>query len=112
MARQVVAASPYRIEDEGWSAELYLHRASWHDKAAQFAVDVLAGLPGNDVPPACVLDIARLEDGRFAVLETNTVWAAGLYGCDPDAVLHAVLAAQHPVEPKWLFRPADRLTLP
>jgi len=65
-----------------------------------------------DVPPACVLDIARLADGRFAVLETNTAWAAGLYGCDPDGVLQAVLAAQRPADPAWLFQPGDPLVLP
>ncbi len=59
--RQVLATSPYRIEDEGWSAELVLHRACWHDDAAQFAADVLAALPDDDVPPACVLDVARLR---------------------------------------------------
>jgi hypothetical protein len=105
--RRVVAASPYRIEDEGWSRELFLHRASWHDEAAQFAAGVLAGLHDTDVPPACVLDIARLTDGRFAILETNTAWAAGLYGCEPAGVMEAVLAAQRPVEDAWLFQPGD-----
>lgn len=109
VGRDVAAWSPYRIEDEGWSAELFLHRASWHDDAARFAAAVLADAAEDDVPPACVLDIARLTDGRFAVLETNTVWAAGLYGCDPVAVLRAVLAAQNPADAGWLFDPGDRL---
>lgn len=108
--RRVLTASPYRIEDEGWSAELFLHRASWHEQAAQFANDLLASLPDNDVPPACVLDIARLTDGGFALLETNTAWAAGLYGCDPHAVLAAVLAAQRPASAEWLFEPGNPMT--
>lgn len=110
VGRDVVTASPYRIEDEGWSAELWLHRASWHEQAAQLAADLLADLPEDDVPPACVLDVARLDDGRLAVLETNTAWAAGLYGCDPDAVLRAVLAAQRPADPRWVFDPGVPLT--
>lgn len=110
VGREVLTASPYRIEDEGWSAELFLHRASWHDRAAEFASEVLAALPEDDVPPACVLDIARLSDTSFAVLETNTVWATGLYGCDPDAVLKAVLAAQRPADSKWLFQPGAPMT--
>lgn len=111
VGRQVLTASPYRIEDEGWSSELFLHRASWHEQAAQFAAEVLGGLPDDDVPPACVLDIARLTDESFAVLETNTVWAAGLYGCDAELVLTAVLAAQRPADAKWLFDPGQPLAI-
>lgn len=108
--RQVVASSPYRIQDEGWSPELGLHRASWHEEAAEFVGELLAGLPGDDVPPACVLDVARLPSGEFAIVEANTSWAAGLYGCDPDAVLQAVLAAQQPTDERWRFDPGEPLT--
>lgn len=56
--------------------------------------------------PAVVLDGGRVEDdGRMVVLEANTAWGAGLYGCDPGAVLDAVLAANEPADPYWTWRP-------
>lgn len=103
VGREVVTVSTYRVQDEGWSPELPLHRASWHERAGAFAAEVLADAAPGDVPPACVLDVARLTDGRFVLLETNTAWASGLYGCDPAAALSAVLAAQRPADPRWRF---------
>lgn len=114
VGRQPVAWSPYLVEGEAWGPLLHRHRASFHDAATAFAGEVLADLDGADVPPACVLDVARLATGRLVVLETNTVWGAGLYGCDPSAVLRAVLAANDPADDRWVWRPdpvlVDRAT--
>lgn len=105
IGRRAVALSPYLVEGEPWSPLLHRHRASFHDEAAAFAAGVLSDLPAADVPPACVLDVARLPAGRFVVLETNTTWGAGLYGCDPVEVLRAVLAANDPADGRWLWTP-------
>lgn len=105
IGRQAVAWSPYLVEDEPWSPELSWHRASFHDEAAAYAEAVLADLPDADVPPAVVLDIARTENARLVLLEANTTWGAGLYGCDPERVLDAVLAANLPAHPRWRWTP-------
>lgn len=105
IARRAVACSPYLVEGEAWGPQLHRHRASFHDQAAAFAEEVLSGLADADVPPACVLDIARLPGGRLVVLEANTTWGAGLYGCDPVEVLRAVLAANDPADDRWLWTP-------
>ena len=106
VGRSAVAWSPYVIEDEVYSPALRHHRASFHDEAAAFAEGVLGALPDRLVPPAIVMDIARLDsDGRLVLLETNTSWGAGLYGCDPQAVLDAVLVANQPADPYWSWTP-------
>ena len=106
VGRAVVTVSPYLVSDEPWSPLLHTHRASFHDEAAAFASDMLRTLP--DVPPAAALDIARLVDGRFVLLEANQAWSAGIYGCDPDAVLRAVTAANPAASTadagRWVWR--------
>ncbi len=103
IARDVVAWSPYLVQDDPWTPLLRTHRASFHDEAAGFVSGVLSALPAGDVPPTAVIDVARLHDGRFVALEINHVWSSGMYGCDPDQVLRAVLHAVHD-------EPADKAT--
>lgn len=104
VGRKVVALSPYLVEGESWSEALTQHRASFHVEAGEYVANVLSKLGNDAVPPACVLDVARLEDGRYALLEANTTWGAGLYGCEPAAVLQAVLAANGPASASWRWR--------
>lgn len=105
VGRRVVAFSPYLVEGESWSRQLTSHRASFHEEAAAFVTSVLQQLPESDVPPSCVLDVARLPDGTFALLEVNTSWGAGLYGCDPRGVLQSILAANSGTTDRWQWRP-------
>lgn len=98
---RALTCSPYRIDDEIWSRELWMHHASFHEEALAFVAQVLAELAPRDRPPGCVLDVARLDDGRLVLLEVNTSWGAGLYGCDPDAALTSILAANSPTDPRW-----------
>lgn len=77
-----------------------------HTEAAQWVRNFLCALPADDVPPAAVLDVARLSNGRLVVLEANQCWPSGLYGCDPHAALDAILTANtagH--DERWLWRP-------
>lgn len=100
---RALSCSPYRIDDEIWSSELWMHHASFHEEALAFVARVLAELAPHDQPPGCVLDVARLDDGRLVLLEVNTAWGAGLYGCDPDAALISILAANRPAGPRWAW---------
>ena len=105
IGKEPVTCSPYLVEGEAWGPLLTQHHASFHEEATAFAADVLTSLGEQDIPPACVLDVARLPNGRLVLLEANTTWGAGLYGCDPLRVLEAVLAANEPVDPAWLWTP-------
>ncbi|WP_238012751.1 ATP-grasp domain-containing protein [Dactylosporangium sp. AC04546] len=110
LGRQPVGWSPYLVEGEEWSPSLRTHRASWHDEAAAFVAMMLAELPDDDVPPTAVIDVGRTDDGRFAVLEVNNVWSSGLYSCDPDGVLRAVLSANDPdCAARWRWQPVPVL---
>lgn len=109
--REELTTSPYWVQDEAWTPLLYTHRASFHLEAAQWVTDLLCTLPADDVPPAAVLDVARLSDGRLVLLETNQCWGSGLYGCDPHAALGAILTAntaRH--DERWLWRPDQAAT--
>jgi hypothetical protein len=111
--RDALTLSPYRVQDDPWTPLLRTHHGSFHDDALRFVAEVLAGLPQRDVPPSVVFDVARLSDGRYVVVEANQSWSSGLYGCDPDAVLAAVLAANAPDAPgpdeRWLWTPDPAL---
>lgn len=103
--RTVLTVSPYRVLDEPWSPLLHTSRASFHREACDFVADMLAGLTDDDLPPAAVLDVARLTSGRFVLLEANQAWGSGLYGCDPDQALVAILTANRPNDDRWRWRP-------
>jgi hypothetical protein len=86
--RGIVSLSPYwrdgelaRDEDGEWS---FLDGEE--DGARVFANTVLAD-ERIAFPPGCTLDVGRLSDGTWAVIEANPCWGAGLYGCDPKEVL-------------------------
>lgn len=110
--RTALTVSPYRVLDEPWSLLLHTSRASFHREAQAFAADVLAALSDRDVPPAGVLDVARLTSGRFALLEANQAWGSGLYGCDPAQALDAILAANRPSDDRWRWCPDPSINYP
>jgi hypothetical protein len=90
---RALTAAPYVVAGEEYSPELVESPAAATTAALQFAQSVLDDLGPERCPDGFALDIARCDDGRFVVLEANTSWAAAPYGCLPDAVLTAVLAA-------------------
>jgi hypothetical protein len=103
---RVVTLSPYWREGTLANAE----DGSWpfldnEDVAArEFADRVLADSQVS-LPPACTLDVGRLADGQWAIIEANPVWGAGLYGCEPKEVLHAIRLA---IVPKTLISDSDK----
>ncbi|MGW2661374.1 ATP-grasp domain-containing protein [Nocardia tengchongensis] len=82
----VSTMSPYlrhgelaRAEDGGWpmtSAEV--------DAVHACAESLFAEVP---TPPAVVVDIGLIEGRGWAVVEANSAYGAGVYGCDPHRVL-------------------------
>jgi len=53
-----------------------------------------------------VVDVGRLEDGAYAVIEANECYASGLYACNPDRALEVVRAEQ-----SFARRPAPPLDM-
>jgi hypothetical protein len=45
------------------------------------------------LPPAVVVDIGRIASRGWAIIEANSAWGSGLYGCDPDQVLDVLCRA-------------------
>jgi hypothetical protein len=56
----------------------------------------LARDPRVCLPAAVALDIGRIGGRGWAVVELNSAWAAGLYGCDPALILPALARASVP----------------
>ncbi|MFJ3881617.1 ATP-grasp domain-containing protein [Streptomyces sp. NPDC090077] len=50
------------------------------------------------LPSAVCLDIGRLADGSWAVVEANMAWFAHCYAAEPDRVLDVVLRSAGPVD--------------
>jgi hypothetical protein len=65
-------------------------------EALEFVRSVLAD-PRVDLPRATVLDVGVIAGRGWAVVEQNAAWGAGLYGCDPEAVLHVLRHTTAPV---------------
>jgi hypothetical protein len=46
-----------------------------------------------DLPVATVVDVGFITGAGWACVEQNAAWGAGIYGCDPDAVLEVLQRA-------------------
>lgn len=46
--------------------------------------------PRVQLPRAVVLDVGVIRDRGWAVVEANSAWGAGIYGCDPAQVLEVL----------------------
>ena len=46
-----------------------------------------------ELPAATVVDVGVIEGLGWAVVEQNAAWGAGIYGCDPVAVLETIAGA-------------------
>ena len=83
---------------EAWSPYLSFGRPSWSPHSAGPTAppslvafcDRLTSRIGDALPPAFVVDVGVLEDGRWAVVEFNPAWCAGILGADPQRVLPVV----------------------
>lgn len=67
-------------------------------------------MPQGALPGGWVLDVGQLDDGTFAVVESNPVWCANPYHCDRVVFADAVIAAQgRPVRPSCTWRGDNHL---
>ena len=48
------------------------------------------------LPETCVLDVALLGGGRWALLEANAAWGAGLNGCEASEAIPCIARATRP----------------
>lgn len=53
-----------------------------------------------DLLDSTVLDLGKIAGRGWAIVEQNSVWGAGIYGCNPDAVLTALERASRKIGPK------------
>jgi hypothetical protein len=73
-------------------------------------VEGLCAAMEGELPPAFVVDVGRIDDRGWAVVEFNPVWSAGLLNADPRAILPALLratrkrAALSADDPRWDVR--------
>lgn len=91
---EVVTLSPYwrtgrlsRTPDGRWPCD-----PSEAREASDFAGALLDSV-GITAPPAVVLDVGRIAERGWAVVEANPAWASALYGCEPEQVLPVVARA-------------------
>jgi hypothetical protein len=81
------------------SAYIAHGRAVWNGKDGPVPTAGLPVVEGvcealvDELPPAFVIDVGRIDDRGWAVVEFNPVWSAGLLGADSRAVLPALLRA-------------------
>jgi hypothetical protein len=59
-------------------------------------LEAMCADPEVALPPGVVLDVGRIEDGGWALVEANAAWASGICGCDPAAVLETVALTTMP----------------
>lgn len=89
--RAVVTQSPYWRNDE---LAIDTH-SNWpflesEESAALTFVQQILDDERIAIPPACTIDVGKLPDDSWAIIESNPAWGAGLYGCDPKEVLLSI----------------------
>ncbi|WP_284574243.1 ATP-grasp domain-containing protein [Streptomyces sp. 2P-4] len=87
---EVVAGSRYAVYGR-------LDPAALDAGARAFGREVLAAA-ADGLPSAVCVDVGRLADGTWAVVEANMPWFAHCYAAEPERVLDVVLRAAGPLE--------------
>jgi hypothetical protein len=97
----VVAACAYLVDGQTWDFWERADQAPDPSEAAAFAQLVVDDVVG---PPGFVLDVGRLADGSWAVVEPNASWSSNPYHCGPAGVVASILAAQDPAgDDRWVW---------
>jgi hypothetical protein len=86
----VTTVATYLNHDTIFGGDLFQRDYFGEELAKQFAADIVAVM-GKDQPSAYTLDIGRLTNGSFFVMEANPVWASNPYDCDKVEVVKAVI---------------------
>jgi hypothetical protein len=100
---------------EAWSPYLSFGRPVWKPGSAGAMPPSLVAFCDRlydrmeaALPPAFVVDVGVLDDGRWAVVEFNPAWCSGILGADVEAVLRVVERAASsvdsaaPVDRRWM----------
>jgi hypothetical protein len=90
--RTIATVSIYLRRGELQRARGFAQSTQEVAEATAFLETVLRD-PRVDLPRAAVVDVGVIEGRGWAVIEQNAAWGAGIYGCDPVAVLHVLRAA-------------------
>lgn len=70
---------------------------SWEDEEARVFVQKVLEDTRVELPAATVIDVGTIEGKGWACVEQNAAWGAGIYGCDPAAVLRVIQRASNEV---------------
>jgi hypothetical protein len=88
LEKRVMTLSPYLRNGEialagdgTWEASLEEY------EQARGYIEALLADQEVCLPPAIVIDIGKIRDRGWGVVEANTAWGAGIYGCDASRVL-------------------------
>lgn len=94
---QVRTLSPYLRSGQHAKLTNYSATEAELDQARKFAEAALLHSRVN-APRAVVLDVGTVLGRGWAVVEANSAWGSGIYGCDPDIVLDVIRCATVPGE--------------
>jgi hypothetical protein len=86
---QVRALSPYFRNGKLSKLDDFSATEQELSSAKNFAERVLRDTRVT-TPNAIVIDVGTLSTGEWAVVEANSAWGSGIYGCDPTKVLDVV----------------------
>ncbi|NOK81950.1 MAG: DUF4343 domain-containing protein [Chloroflexi bacterium AL-W] len=96
--RQLRTSSIYLQHGELQRAEGFVSTVEEHSELQHF-VGKLLNDPRVELPRASVLDVGVIKDRGWAVVEQNSPWGAGIYGCDPAEVLEVLRYTSIPSKP-------------
>lgn len=94
--RQLRAFSVYLRNDELQKTNDYAMSEDETTEVTAFVNRVLTD-ERVDLPRTAVLDVGVIAGRGWAVVEQNSAWGSGLYGCDPAEVLEVLRHAAVPV---------------
>ena len=107
---------------EAWSPYLSFGRPSWKPDCAGVIPPSLTAFCDRfvsrvrDLPPAFVMDVGVLEDGRWAVVEFNPAWCSSILGASVDGVYRvlrrAATGAEHALDDDRRWTIDLRITSP
>lgn len=73
----------------------FAHTPEEEEALLEFVGGILAD-ERIDLPQAAVVDVGVICDRSWAVVEQNSAWGAGIYGCEPTQVLEVLKHASVP----------------
>ncbi len=72
----------------GWEVERLANWRIYDDK-----LNEVINNPQINLPAAVIVDVGKIAGKGWAVIEANSVYSSGLYGCDPMEVIKVIQKA-------------------